>query len=131
MILLYGVAAYAAVGTGFVIAVLLGMRPLSRWVERRGRWGNGGPVGYRLTVVCRSADHATVRAALARQLADIPGLTLTGIRTSKPKRRKRVLIRADVAAGPDDRVIQDAVARLLVEPGVRSASWERLPAPGE
>jgi len=41
-------------------------------------------------------------------------------------------VTADVTAVPaNDRAIQDAVARLLIEPGVRSASWEKLAAVAE
>lgn len=127
-----GHGGHAAIGTAFVLGVLLGLKPFSRWVEDRGRRGDSGAAAYRLDVVCREQDLAGVRAALARHLADVAGLTLTGVTTSKPKRRKRVFVRAYVTApAPADRAIQDAVARLLIEPGVRAASWEKLPHPPE
>ena len=89
------------------------------------------PAAYRLKVSCNGGEHATVRTVLARHLGDVPGLAVTSVTTSKPK-RKQVVVRAEVTAAPaNDRAIQDAVARLLIEPGVRSASWEKLPPPPE
>ena len=69
---------------------------------------------------------------LARLLEE-PGMTVTGVTTSKPKRRKQVVVvrAAATATPPNDRAVQDTVARLLIEPGVRSASWEKIALPPE
>jgi putative Mg2+ transporter-C (MgtC) family protein len=123
---------HAAVGTAFVIGVLLVMKPAARWIDRYGKRFAGALAAYRLKVVCKEPDHAAVRAILARHLAEVAGLTLTGISTGRPKRGKRIVVRAEVTANPvAEGTIQEAVARLLLEPAVRSASWEKLPGPPE
>jgi putative Mg2+ transporter-C (MgtC) family protein len=127
----YGI--HAAIGTVFVLGVLIGLRPFSRWVDRRRKQIVDVPVRYQLKLVCQSGEHATVRPVLARHLGLVPGMTVTGIKTSKPKRRKQVVvIRAIVtAASSNDRAIQDTISRLLIEPGVRSASWRKVAVPPE
>lgn len=127
-----GYGLHAAVGAAFVVGAVVGLKPFARWVEGRRARMVATPAAYRLKVSCDAGEHAAVRAVLARHLADAPELTVTGVTTSKPKRRKRVVVRAEVTARPaNDRAIQDAIARLLIEPGVRSASWEKLPPPPE
>jgi putative Mg2+ transporter-C (MgtC) family protein len=124
---------HAVIGTVFVIGILLGLQPLSHWMQARARRLPSAPATYQIKVVCLEGEHAAVRTILARHLGGIPGLTVNGVTTSKPKRRKQqVAVRAEVTATVvNDRAIQDTIARLLVEPGVRSASWEKLPPPPE
>jgi putative Mg2+ transporter-C (MgtC) family protein len=127
----YGV--YATIGTAFVIGVLLGLRPFSRWVDRHRKQIVPVSAAYRLKVVCQIGEHPTVRTVLARHLGAVAGVSVTAITTSKPKRRKQVVIvRAEAVANPaNDRAIQDTISRLLIEPGVRSARWEKLAHPPE
>ncbi len=127
----YGI--HATIGTGFVIGVLIGLRPFSRWVDRHRKQMVEVGAGYRLKVACQPGDHAVIRTVLARHLGSIAGFTVTGITTSKPKPRKQVVvIRAEAVAKPaNDRAVQDTISRLLIEPGVRSASWEKFAAPPE
>lgn len=122
-----GYGLHAAIGTGFVLTVLLVMRPFSHLVERFGKRHNLLPADYLIKVVCRGTEQAAVRTALTKQFGEVTGLIVTGTATRKARRRKTVLVTADVTATPaNDGAIQDAVTRLLARPGVRSASWEKL-----
>ncbi|HEY1188850.1 MAG TPA: MgtC/SapB family protein [Gemmata sp.] len=127
-----GFGLHAAVGTGFVLAVVLGLRPVARWIDARQAHAPDAPGFYNLRVVCQERDHGAVRAALARHLGSVPGVAITKIATGKPKRKKQAVVKVNATAAPaDDRAIQDAVGRLLIEPGVRSASWEKVSPPPE
>ncbi len=128
-----GFGVHAVVGTVFVIGILICLRPFSRWVDRHRKQMVDVPSAYRLKVVCQVGEHAVIRSVLARHLGSVPGMTVTGVTTSKPKRRKQlVVVHADALANPgNDRAVQDTISRLLIEPGVRSASWGKLPAPPE
>jgi putative Mg2+ transporter-C (MgtC) family protein len=128
-----GYGLHALVGTTFVVGAVIGLKPLSRWVDARRTRLDVAPAAYLLKVVCLANEHAAVRTVLARHLSGVAGMTLTGVTTSKPKRRKQVVVvRAEVTAAPaNDRAVQDTVARLLIEPGVRSASWEKVATPPE
>lgn len=128
-----GYGLHATVGSGFVLLVLIALKPFSRWVDRNRVQLEPASATYRLKVICELGDHAGVRATLARHLGSIPGLTLTAVTTSKPKLRKQqIVVRAEAVVRPaNDRAIQDTISRLLIEPGVRSASWEKFPGPPE
>ena len=126
-----GFGLHAAIGTGFVLLVVLGLKPIAKWVDQRKSQLQSTPAYYQLRVTCQDRDHSLVRSVLARHLGSVPGMVLTGTAVGKPKKKKTVL-RADVTATPaNDRAIQDTVARLLIEPGVRSASWAKVAAPLE
>jgi putative Mg2+ transporter-C (MgtC) family protein len=124
---------HATIGTAFVVGLLVGLRPISRWVDRHRKQLLPVAAAYRVKVICQIGEHPAVRTVLARHMGNIPGLTVSGVTTSKPKRRKQVVVvRAEAVAHPaNDRAIQDTISRLLIEPGVRSASWEKFPAPPE
>ncbi len=128
-----GYGLHALVGTVFVVGAVLGLKPLARMVDLRRARIVPTPAGaaYVLKVVCLQEEHAVVRTVLARHLGGVPGMVVSGVTTSKPKQHKRVVvIRAESrATPPNDRAVQDTVARLLIEPGVRSASWEKVAVP--
>lgn len=127
-----GFGLHAAVGTGFILAVVLGLRPLARRVDALHTQAPDAPGCYKLRVVCQERDHGAVRAALARHLGSVPGVSVTRIATGKAKRKKQAVVTVDATATPaDDRAIQETIGRLLIEPGVRSASWETVPPPPE
>ena len=127
-----GYGLHATIGTVFVVGTVIGLKPLARVVDARRKRAADAPAAYRLKVVCAADQHAVVRTVVARHLGDIAGMVVTGVTTSKPKRRKQVVVRAAVTATPaNDRAVQETVARLLIEPGVRAASWEKLPPPPE
>jgi len=122
-----GHGAHATMGACHVVGILLVLRPMVVWIDKHNQRLEIA-AAYRLAVVCQEAAHAVVRTILDQHLGGAPGLRLTGLTTSKSKRRKSVLLKAEVIANPvNDRAIEDMVARLLAEPGVRSASWEKLP----
>ncbi|MDY3563409.1 MgtC/SapB family protein [Gemmata sp. JC673] len=127
-----GFGTHAAIGTAFVLALVLGLRPVARWIDARQAHAPDAPGHYKLRVVCQEREHAVVRAAVARHLGSAPGVVVTRIATEKPKRKKQAVVNVTAVATPaDDRAIQDTIGRVLIEPGVRSASWEKLPPPPE
>lgn len=117
---------HALLGAGYVIGILVFLRPLVARIDNYFDRRILETAAYRLRVVCRDADSASVRAILDAQLG-AAGLKSAAVAVNRSKRRTRVAIRADVTAVPaNDRAVQDVIARLLHEPGVTSASWERL-----
>jgi putative Mg2+ transporter-C (MgtC) family protein len=124
-----GFGAHAIFGTVLVLVVLVGLVPVEKGVDALQKRLAGRETHYRIRVTCGEAESAAVRDALVRLLGPIPGATVTGIRSQKQSRRKRVFLTADVTTRPaDDRAIQEAVGRLLAEPGVMAASWHELPS---
>jgi putative Mg2+ transporter-C (MgtC) family protein len=122
-----GYGMHALVGTAFVLAVQLGLRLLAKWLDRALGVTTIAPAAYRLKVTCGEQDVLQVRALLASHLDAIPDLRVTSVSTSKAKRRKLAALTLNATAvHAEDRAIEDTVSRLLLEPGVRAASWEKV-----
>jgi len=121
-----GFPLHAVVGTVFVLVVLIGLVPLEDSLAALEQRIGGRKVHYQVRVNCREAEHAAVRAGLLRYLESLRGATLKGVGSEKQPRRKRVVLTADLTTCPaDDRAIQELVERLLAEPGVLAARWEK------
>jgi hypothetical protein len=87
---------------------------------------------YQIRVACDARESLGVRTILLRHVNGHAGLVMNGISTRKKKSRKKVLVLANVHAKPaDDKSIQEVISRLMIEPGVLAARWEKLPEPGE
>jgi len=123
-----GFGGHAAIGVGAILFIVIGLRYLSKGIDdiRKLRVLHEGQ--YRVRVACDSKEAAVVRTALVRHASGHPGMTMTGITAQKKKGRKRMLLVADIRAeAADDKDVQEIVNRLMIEPGVTAASWEKLP----
>jgi putative Mg2+ transporter-C (MgtC) family protein len=127
-----GFGLHGAVGTVFVLIVLIVLRPLANWVDARQRHVGVAEADYQIRVACEAKDGLGVRTILLRHVNGHAGLVMNGITTRKKKTRKRVIVLANVHAKPaDDKSIQEIISRLMIEPGVLAARWEKLPETAE
>jgi putative Mg2+ transporter-C (MgtC) family protein len=127
-----GFGLHGAIGTVFVLIVLIVLRPLANWVDARERHLGVVEADYQIRVACEAKDSLGVRTILLRHVNGHAGLVMNGITTRKKKTRKRVLVLANVHAKPaDDKSIQEIISRLMIEPGVLTARWEKLPETAE
>lgn len=119
---LYGLAAF---GTAGVVGANTVLRPLGRRVNRQASAHRvERPTAYQFKAVCGEDDEAHVRALLVQSLT-APGFKLRGVRSRDDPDRNRVTVKAELtAARRDDRMLEQAVSRLSLEPGVNSVSWE-------
>lgn len=123
-----GYGLFGAVGTIFVLIILAILRPLANWIDAKQRQLAIPEADYQIRVACDIKESLGVRTILLRHIAGHTGLTLAGITTRKKKSRKRVIVLANVHAKPaDDKSIQEVISRLMIEPGVLAARWEKLP----
>ena len=121
-----GFGKHALIGTGFVLGILVVLRPLVEWIDRHNVRVKAVVAEYRLAVVCTDECHPVVRALLDQHFGPASGFRLGSTKTGKSKRRKSVVLRVAVSAlPPNDPAIQALIDRLLAEPGVSSASWEK------
>ena len=123
-----GFGLHGFVGTAFVLIVLIVLRPLANWVDDRQRRLTIPEVDYQIRVSCEARDSLAVRTTLLRHVNGHAGLVMNGILTRKKKTRKRVIVLANIHAKmADDKGIQEVISRLMIEPGVLAARWEKLP----
>lgn len=119
---------HAMIGMSSVLFVVIGLRPMSKGIDQLQKQRAVHEGLYRVRVACETKEHAVVRTALARHANGHPGLSMTGITARKKKGRKRMTLVADIHSdAADDKDVQEIVNRLMIEPGVSAASWERLP----
>lgn len=127
-----GFGFHGAIGVGVILFIVVGLRPVAKKLDeiRMGRATQEAL--YQIRVACDSKAVAVVRTALVRHANDHKGMSVTGIVARKKRKQKfmtlLVDIHADVANNND---AQEIVNRLLIEPGVTAASWDRLPLPPE
>jgi putative Mg2+ transporter-C (MgtC) family protein len=128
-----GFGLHAAVGVAAILIVVAGLRPVARFIDERRKRAGGAEGSYTIVVECGSKDSLGVRTSLMRHVNDVSGLLVTGITARKKKGRKRVTVSADIHADPtNDRAVQEIVGRLMIEPGVLAARWEKTqPVTGE
>ncbi len=123
-----GFGLHGAVGTVFVLVVLAVLRPLANWIDDKQRQLAIAEADYQIRVACEAKDSLLARTILLRHVIGHAGLVVTGITTRKKKSRKRMIVLANVhAKQADDKSIQEVVSRLIIEPGVIAARWEKLP----
>ena len=118
-----GALPLAALLTGLVVFVNLGLRPLVKFLKRR--TSAGAPVTriFRIEVVCLAPHEADTRSLILRTLA-LGGLHITEIE-AKPNITEGT-IELCIAINGDgmvDQVTEHAANRLAAEPGLRRVRW--------
>jgi putative Mg2+ transporter-C (MgtC) family protein len=121
-----GFALYALVGTLIILVVHIGLRPLAQWIDEKRKIAPGVECLYRLRVVCGERDQAVIRTILMRHVNSKPKMVIQGIATQDTDQPDRVAIAVDVyATERNDRMMEELVERLNIEPGVTAVSWEK------
>ncbi len=120
-----GYPLYGAVGTGVVLAMHLGLRPVARWIDAHTRKATDVETSYRIHVVCEQRQEAVVRTILMRHVGSNPGLILQGIALQDGSTPDQATVTADIfSASRNDRAMEDLTSRINIEPGVTSSGWE-------
>jgi putative Mg2+ transporter-C (MgtC) family protein len=118
----------AAAGTVGVLALHLGLRPVADWLDRRHLTAKDVETLYRLRVVCRSGQEATVRALLLRFFHDHASMAIQGVTSQEGGAAGVASVTADIRSGRrDDRAMEELMALVNDEPSVSSVSWEKCP----
>ena len=115
----------AACGTGAVLVVHLGLRPVSRWVEAQTKITTDVETYYRLRVTCADSEGAHIRAILMRHIGGTSRISVQGIATEDSEKEGKVIVADVYALERNDRALEDIVARLSIEPEVTGVSWQR------
>jgi putative Mg2+ transporter-C (MgtC) family protein len=117
-----GLYQHAAIATGFVIIVNLLLRPLMRLIERQPLSTTELESRYAISIVCHGDAEAHVRALLLRDLGTV--LHIQELESSNIEDSNRVEVNAAVRADErQDRLLEQIIGRLSLEPMVTSARW--------
>jgi|TARA_R110002073_G_scaffold206777_3_gene366760 putative Mg2+ transporter-C (MgtC) family protein len=119
-----GAPIFAALLTGFVVFVNLGLRPLVKWIKKRTGAGAPPALEYQVMVGVETAKAPRLRA-LALQCLSQPGMQVAGIERSKGLDGDETLFEITVMMEDmDEETINKALSPLMTEPDVRSVGWE-------
>jgi putative Mg2+ transporter-C (MgtC) family protein len=117
-----GALPFAALLTGMVVFINLGLRPLVKWLKRTTKAGLPMVRQFRMTVGCSTEREGEVRALIVRTLG------LGGLHMSEIERRTvgdgvdlTVVVSGELMA---DQLIEQAVGRLAAEPGLVRVHWQ-------
>lgn len=119
-----GTPVAALIGAGAVVFVNLVLRPLARRIDRLPNAAAESPVCYTLSLICYAEQEAHLRALLLHAVS-ASGLTLRRLQSADTADPRRVEVRSELlSTGPQDGAVEQAVARLSLEPGVSAIRWE-------
>lgn len=117
---------YAALLTGCVVFVNLGLRPLVKWIKRHTLAGRPVQRQFRIALSCEPAREGEARAFLLRTLT-IAGMHLTEIAVRPSAEGGLIDIVAQVTGEAATQLAVDqALARLAAEPGLARVEWQSL-----
>lgn len=113
---------HAMVATVFVISVNLVLRPLVQMIGRRPLGTIESEAIYEISIVCHGEVEAHTRALLLRDLGSV--LHIREIESRNIEDSNRVEVTASIRAeSRQDRLLEQIVGRLSLEPLVTAARW--------
>ncbi len=125
-----GFPLHGLLGTATVLALHLGLRPISLRIDARLKTAVDVETVYRIRVVCQAAQEVVIRTILMRHVNSDPRMTIQRISTQDAERADQAAVVAEVfSVQRADRAMQDIMSRVNIEPGVTSVSWEKRPGP--
>ena len=117
-----GALPLAALLTGLVVFINLGLRPLVKFLKRKTNAGVPIMRSFRIDVTCQPAQEADTRSLILRTLA-VGGLHIIEME-AKPGDNDTVEISAVInGEGMVDQIIEQSATRLAAEPGLRRVRW--------
>lgn len=118
----------AMVGTAGVLFVHLGLRPMTRWIDNKVRTSNDVEMVYRLRVEADANQDAHIRYILLRHINEQPRITLQGMSHEEAEGDSTVIVAEIFAMERNDRLMEEILARVSIEPVIKAVSWQRTAA---
>ncbi len=113
--------------TAVVLALNLGLRPVSNWLDRRMRTAKNVETTSRLRATCRAGSEPAVKAALLGFVRERPKMAVQGLATQEVGGPDKLCITAEIFSQQrDDRAVEDLMALINTDPNVTAVSWEKV-----
>jgi putative Mg2+ transporter-C (MgtC) family protein len=122
-----GFPQYALVGTFVILGIHLGLRPVAIRIDAMRKNATDVETIYRIRVTCTAKDEALIRTILLRHINSHSRMTTHSISTQDSDNSDDALVVADVLSmDQQDRIMQEVMSRLNIEPAVKSVRWEKV-----
>jgi putative Mg2+ transporter-C (MgtC) family protein len=115
----------AVFGTFLILFVHIALRPVVRWIDAKIRTATDIETYYRIRVTCQHSQVAVVRRVFLRHVGGHERMSIQGLATEENEKDLTVVVADIYAAERNDRVMEDIVARISIEPDVMAVRWER------
>jgi putative Mg2+ transporter-C (MgtC) family protein len=117
----------ALMGTLVILVTTVSLHPLSKWIDKRCKEARNIDTSYMLRAVCDEQQEGIIRTLIMRHIDSHPNMVVQGLSTQAADQPGRKLVIANIYSSiRDDHAMQDVMSRINIEPGITSASWERL-----
>jgi putative Mg2+ transporter-C (MgtC) family protein len=117
----------ALLGTGIILGTTVILHPISKWIDKRGKAAKNVETSYVLRAVCEEQQEGVIRTIVMRHINSHPSMVIQGLSSQASDQPGRKLVIANIYSSVrDDHAMQDMISRINIEPGITSASWERL-----
>jgi putative Mg2+ transporter-C (MgtC) family protein len=118
-----GALPLAALVTGLVVFINLGLRPLVKWLKRKTNAGVPLMRSFCIEITCLTTQEAETRSLILRTLA-LGGLRIIQIEAQPADSGDAIDLAILVnGEGMVDQVMEQAIARVAAEPGLRRIHW--------
>jgi putative Mg2+ transporter-C (MgtC) family protein len=119
-----GLVIEAAIGTAVIVFVNIVLRPLALMI-RQPSTVMDQEVGYCLKVTCQRRKESRIRYLFLHYITKDASLILQGVTSAQAEQPDKLHVTAlMLSLSKNDRLMEDLVARIGLEEGVSSASWE-------
>ena len=115
----------ALIGTVAVLTAHLGLRPIVLHLEARKETATNLETYYRLRVECAAENDVLVRSLLLRHVGECKRMSLKALATAEVDTRWTAVTADIFSLDRNDSVLEELVARVCIEPQIRSIRWER------
>jgi putative Mg2+ transporter-C (MgtC) family protein len=116
----------SAIGAGLVLFLNVTLRPIVRRIGEHLKTAADVELHYRIQVTCPCDQAGVVRTILMRHVNEQPCMTVQGLATHDSEQAGSSRITAEVfATERNDRIMNDLVSRVGIEPNVNGISWEK------
>lgn len=112
-------------GTFSVLLIHLGLRPMARWIDLHTKTATDVETLYRLRIEADVGHDAHIRQILLRHVNGHDKLTLQGLATDEAENQRPVIVADIFSLERNDRAMEEIVARVSIEPEIKSVSWQR------
>lgn len=118
---------HAMVGASTILFTNFALRPLVFALQERMKVTSSEvETLYRITVVGPPEREGIIRAILMRHVNSVPKMSIQGISTEAREGSDEKAVVAEIfSVGRNDKVMEELVSRLNIEPDVASIRWER------
>ena len=121
-----GFVPHGLIGTVTILALHLGLRPISHWIDTRMKTAVHVETVYEFRVVCQVSHEGIIRTILLRHVGSNPRMTIQRISTEDAERSDQAAVIAHIySMERNDRAMEDLMSRINIEPSVTAVRWEK------